>query len=553
MLTHLSVKNYALIDSLDLDLHQGFSTITGETGAGKSIILGALSHILGRRADLKSLRDNSRKCVIEGTFQLNPSRFKPFFEREDLDFENPTIIRREITPSGKSRAFINDTPVNLDILNSLAVHLIDVHSQHQNLLLTNREFQLDLLDSFAGNTKELKAYQTEHKAYKTLLKEKERLLQLADSEVGDADYLQFLFEELEAAQLQPSEQEDLERELELIENSGEIQSRLSESLQLIDADDGGVRNYLQRMHGNLMAIKNYDPDLESLAQRLESLRIELDDIRLELEQKAGDTQFDPAEQQRMDQRLSQLISLQKKHHVDSVEALIEKKMGLEQRINDISSLEHRQEKIEGELSAQSTKLAKVADALSESRKQVIPKLESEINEVLRQLNMPHAHFSINLVSTEQYSDSGKDDVNYLFTANKGRSPELLSKVASGGEISRVMLALKAKMAQTKSLPTIIFDEIDTGVSGETAGKIGNILAGMGKLMQVISITHLPQIASLGAHHYKVFKESDDEVTRTTIIPLDENQRVEELARLLSGDKVSEAALANAKTLLAAKA
>lgn len=553
MLTHLSVKNFALIDSLDLDLHQGFSTITGETGAGKSIILGALSHILGRRADLKSLRDNSRKCVIEGTFQLNPARFKPFFEREDLDFENPTIIRREITPSGKSRAFINDTPVNLDILNSLAVHLIDVHSQHQNLLLTNREFQLDLLDSFAGNSKELGGYQVEHKAYRSLLKEKERLFQLADSEVGDADYLQFLFEELEAAQLQPSEQEDLERELELIENSGEIQSRLSESLQLIDADEAGVRSYLQRMHGNLMAIKNYDPDFESLTQRLESLRIELDDIRLELEQKAGDTQFDPAEQQRMDQRLSQLISLQKKHHVDSVEALIEKKMGLEQRINDISSLEHKQEKIEAELAAQSEKLASAANILSESRKQVIPKLEKEINIVLQQLNMPHAHFSIKLVNTEQYSESGTDNVNYLFTANKGRSPELLSKVASGGEISRVMLALKAKMAQTKSLPTIIFDEIDTGVSGETAGKIGNILAGMGKLMQVISITHLPQIASLGAHHYKVHKESDEEVTRTTIIPLDENQRVEELARLLSGDKVSEAALANAKTLLSAKA
>ncbi len=548
MLKHLSVKNYALIDHLDLDLNQGFTAVTGETGAGKSIILGALGLILGNRADLKALRDPQRKCVIEGTFELSDG-FQLFFEEHDLDFEKQSIIRREITPSGKSRAFINDTPVKLTQLNGLAMHLIDVHSQHQNLLLNDRAFQLELLDGFAKNASALSRYQKEYTAYQKLQKEQKRLEQLAQSELGDADYLQFLFDELENAKLVPGEQEELEQDLERIENSGAIEAALRQALTMADGDDASVSFLLKRMQGALSGIQDYDPELGPLVERLESITIELDDIRLELEGKTQQTEFDPAEQERMDERLSQLIALQKKHQVASLEELINKKDTLEARIADITEVERGLSEIKKKQDQQLGQLEKAATQLTQSRLEVLPGLETEIQKLLAQLNMPHAIIQIEIHAGQQYSSTGRDIVTFMFTANKGSSPEPLHKIASGGEMSRVMLAIKAIMAQSKSLPTIIFDEIDTGVSGETAGKIGEILAAMGQHLQVLSITHLPQIAALGAHHLKVYKQVNEQNTYTHLKPLSNKERVEELARLLSGNKITDAALKNAENLL----
>ena len=548
MLQHLSIKNYALIDELELSLPEGFTAITGETGAGKSIILGALGLILGQRADLQALRDPERKCIIEGQFTIKPV-YQAFFEAHDLDFDRQSLIRREITPSGKSRAFINDTPVNLKILQALAAHLIDIHSQHQTILLNDRNFQLSLLDDFAGNKAQREDYQESYQQFLRLRKEKERLLALADSEVGDADYLKFLLEELDSAHLKPAEQEDIERELSVIEHSGEITARIGESLQLIDEENNGLQAQLQQVCSALQSISKYDPDLESLTGRFESLRIELDDLRLELADKDQQSEFDPSEQEKLDQRLSQLIALQRKHQVESVEALIEKHKELESRIGEIESLEARRSKIDGDLAEQEEDLRKKAEALSKSRKSVIAELKSAITQILKQVNLARAQFEIEILDGGDFSANGRDEIQFLFSANPGQKGLPLQKVASGGELSRVMLALKAIMARTRSLPTVIFDEIDSGVSGEAAGKIGKILAEMGSLMQVVSITHLPQIASLAAHHYKVSKRSEKGTTFTQLKKLDQNQRIEELARLLSGDRISEAALANAKTLL----
>jgi DNA repair protein RecN (Recombination protein N) len=548
MLTNISVANYALIDQLELDLKSGFTSLTGETGAGKSIILGALGLILGDRADIKALSKSERKCIIEGTFTLDNS-YKNFFKTHDLDFERQTIIRREITPSGKSRAFINDTPIKLQLLNSLAMHLIDVHSQHQNLLLNNLNFQLELIDAFASNNSTKDQYQKEYKQYQHLLKEQGRLQAVAQSELGDADYLQFLFDELEEAKLVPGEQEELEQDLEKMENSELIQANLEEALALADGEEASAGEQLKRIKNALKAVQKFDPEVEQLTERIESLVIELDDIRLELEGKSEQTDFNPTDQAQMDERLSTLIALQKKHSCANLEELITKKNSLENRIAEITKLEENLQKLTQNLEKQQQQLLKAAKNLSLSRKKVTPKLEAAIKKILADLNMPYAQLKINLQASNTFSASGKDSVVYLFSANKGAKPEPLHKIASGGEMSRVMLAIKSIMATTRSLPTIIFDEIDTGVSGETAGKIGQILKDMGRHMQVISITHLPQIAALGKQHLYVYKSVTQNRTFTHIKELQKKERLSEIARLLSGNKITKAALSNAENLL----
>ncbi len=548
MLKHLSVKNYALIEELELTLHQGFSVITGETGAGKSIILGALSLILGKRAELKALGNESKKCVVEGHFETSKS-FLPFFEEQDLDYDETTIIRREISPSGKSRAFINDSPVTLDVLNKLAIRLIDVHSQHQNLLLSNKNFQLDLLDNFAQNEQIKNEFLKVYNSYIHIQKELKDVRQNSDPEGYDIDYLEFLFSELESAKLVPDEQEELERELHILQNAGEIQTKLSEANNLINNEEAGLLSNLQRVYGTLASVAVYNSDLENLAQRIDSIRIELDDVRLEIEDEANAMEFDPEKAQQLDNRLSQLIMLQKKHRVNDVENLILKKEELQQKIENIANFGERIAKLEKQLEDVKKALVEAAHQLHRSRTQITAQLEKEIDELLVSLNMPHAKLKIQIDLLDEFSSSGNDQVEFLFSANKGQQPQSLTKVASGGELSRIMLALKAIMSKTKNLPTVIFDEIDTGVSGETAGKIGGILSNMGRYMQVVAISHLPQIASVGQQHFKVIKENKGNYTATTIHELSHNERVEELARMLSGEKITSAALENARALM----
>ncbi len=550
MLQHLSIKNYALIDVLELNLSKGLSVITGETGAGKSIILGALNLVLGKRADLKVLKDDSQKCVVEAVFLLNGKENKSFFVEHDIDFDPQTIIRREILPSGKSRAFINDTPVNLTAVNELAEKLIDVHSQHQNLLLSDNQYQLRLLDSFAKNDRELHAYQEEYAHFNKLLRKIEELEEISKNEVGDSDYLSFLLNELNEARLIPDEQQTIEEELSVLEHAEEIQSNLSSIVNLSEDSEGlGVRPGLVSIGNSLKILSKYHKDYEDLSQRLESIRIEFEDISLEIDQKSENLDFEPERLEKLDARLSLLVNLQKKHSVASVEELISKKDEIAAKVEALNNVEAELKKLQLDLAESKKRLKAKATTLHNSRKNSTQDVESQILNLLVSLNMKTASFKIEIKQTENYKKRGADDITFSFTANKGLQPQALAKVASGGEMSRVMLALKAIMAKRNNLPSIIFDEIDTGVSGETAMKIGSILKEMGETMQVIAITHLPQIASMGQQHYKVVKQSDAESTVTNIVQLTENDRLHELARLLSGDEISEAALANARTML----
>lgn len=549
MLKKLSVDNFALIDNLQLDFPKGFSVITGETGAGKSILLGALGHLLGARADLKALRNPAKKCIIEGVFLLDSKKFLLPFKEHDLDFEEESIIRREIQPSGKSRAFINDTPVRLDVLTKITERLIDVHSQHDTLLLNNTGFQLELIDSFALNTKQGAVYQKHYLKHVELLKSLKLLEAEQREEGGDADYRQFLFEELESAQLIPGEQEDIEGKLAKLEHVGSIESAVSEALKLAQSEPFGISESLKQSRNQIKAVARFDKGLASLAERLSSLSIEFEDIRAELEQIGEDSTFNPQEKESLDLRLSQLMGLQKKHLVASNEELIAKKLEIEESIVEAINRDDKLTDLRQQVEAVLLQLLEAATVLRNSRQAVLAKLQSSLEKILSGLNMADAQFIIEISESANFTPSGKDDIRFLFSANLGQKPALLNKIASGGELSRVMLALKAILSRTKSLPTIIFDEIDTGVSGATARKIADILADMGKDMQVISISHLAQIAAKGESHFKVWKENLAGKTQTRIQELSADQRLEEIARLLSGEEITEAALANARQLI----
>jgi DNA repair protein RecN (Recombination protein N) len=549
MLKKLSVDNFALIDNLQLDFPKGFSVITGETGAGKSILLGALGHLLGARADLKALRNPTKKCIIEGVFQLDSKKFLHAFKEHDLDFEEESIIRREIQPSGKSRAFINDTPVRLDVLSQITERLIDVHSQHDTLLLNNTSFQLELIDSFALNTKQQKAYQKHYLKHLDLFKSLNLLEAEQRKEGGDADYRQFLFEELDSAQLIPGEQEDIEGKLAKLEHVGSIEAAVSEALNLAQSEPFGISESLKQSRNQIKNVARFDKNLATLADRLNSLSIEFEDIREELEQIGEDSTFNPQEKESLDTRLSLLMGLQKKHLVTSNEDLIAKKLEIEDSIAEAINRDDKLTELRKQVDAVKLQLQEAADILRNSRQKVLAKLQSSLEGILAGLNMVDAQFIIEISESSNFTPSGKDDIRFLFSANLGQKPALLNKIASGGELSRVMLALKAILSRTKSLPTIIFDEIDTGVSGATARKIADILADMGQDMQVISISHLAQIAAKGESHFKVWKENSDGKTQTKIQELTADQRLEEIARLLSGEEITEAALANARQLI----
>ncbi|MFB6342821.1 DNA repair protein RecN [Saccharicrinis sp. FJH62] len=549
MLRSLSIRNFALIQNLNIGFHNGMSVITGETGAGKSIMLGALNMILGQRADLSAILTKDEKCVVEAQFSIEGYGLEPFFKQNDLDFDNQTIIRREITPAGKSRAFVNDTPVTLDILKLLTESLIDIHSQHENLLLNDSGFQLQIIDGMAQNTAVYNAYQQAYQLWFRLKRELQELKETADNAAADKDYFQFQFDQLaEAVLTDKDEQEILEAELEALTHAEEIKMALSQISGSIDDETNGALNLLTEARNAAHKIGTYLSLAEELEKRLESVIIELKDIAGEAELKANDIEYLPERIEEITDRLNLLNDLQHKHRVGSVEELILLKEELETKLTNITGYEDAILDKEKDVNKAFTTLEKVAGELSGSRKKVLPQLEKKSSELLQELGMPNGMLKVQHETVSAFTQTGKDRITFLFSSNKKHEPQPLSKIASGGEKSRLMLALKSLLSSSKALPTIIFDEIDTGISGGIAAKMGKIMQRMGEAMQVVTITHLPQIAACGSHHYKVFKLDGDKPS-SNVVELQQDERLHEIATLLSSENVTETALNNARELM----
>ena len=549
MLTQLSINNYALINHLSIEFSSGLSIITGETGAGKSILLGALGLVLGNRADLSSLKDTSTKCIVEAKVAISNYSLQDFFISVDLDYEAETIIRREILPSGKSRAFVNDTPVTLNILNELRSKLIDVHSQHQTMQLSDASFQFEILDALAKNTDRIASYK---RGFIQLSSLKKELLSLetAQKEANKQyDYNLHLFTELEDANIKEDEQSGLEEKLEKLNNIEDIKLNLSESLELSIHEEVGLQNLLNTLEFKISKIASFSKEYQELADRITSIKIEMDDIVSELETANENVDFNPNEVEEINDRLQLLYNLQKKHYVNSNQELLLVFEELSDKVRQVESAEgdlnHKKEKI----SAISLKLDVVAEKISKARTSAIPKLTKQLEFLLTDLGMENARFSIKATPTNTYFSTGKDTLEFLFSANKGGNFGELKKVASGGELSRIMLSVKKVLSENTQLPTIIFDEIDTGVSGEVSNKIAAIMGQMGNNMQVIAITHLPQIAAKGSSHYKVYKEEINGVTTTNLKQLSTEERIKEIAEMLSGKDISDSAMIHAKELL----
>ncbi|RDY61324.1 DNA repair protein RecN [Flagellimonas nanhaiensis] len=549
MLTNLSIKNYALIDDVNVRFSDGFTTITGETGAGKSILLGGLSMVLGKRADLTSLKDKTQKCIIESEFEISKYDLSKFFEENDLDYESATILRREILPSGKSRAFVNDTPVTLDVLKKLGDQLVDVHSQHQTLQLTENDFQLKVVDALADNAKNLTSYKSLLNENKIAQTELQELLDFQANADREHDYNTFLLQELEATPLKEGVQEELETEYEQLNNVEEIMGQLGTGYQLLNEDQLGILARLADLRRNLQSLTDFGPSYEALNNRIESVFIEIDDIASELERLKDGVEADPRRLETINGQLQQLYDLQKKHHVATVEELIKIKDDLSKKVETVANIEAKIEQKNEEVSLLVEKLEKWAGKIRSARNAVIPKLKSMLQENLYALGMPSASFKIEVNPSETFKSNGKDDLIFLFSANKGSDFGELKKVASGGELSRIMLTIKSILASYEQLPTMMFDEIDTGVSGEISNRMGEIMQQMSNTMQVFSITHLPQVASKGQHQFKVYKEESELGTSTLMRKLNENERVQELAEMLGGKTLSESAMAHARQLL----
>ena len=549
MLQSLKIQNYALIDHIHIQFAPGFITITGETGAGKSILIGALSLILGNRADTSVLKDNDKKCVVEAAFDIENYGLKTIFERHDLDYEPESIIRREINNKGKSRAFVNDTPVNIKVLKELGEHLVDIHSQHQNLVLKDNHFQLDVVDSYAANSERLRTYQEKYREYRKREEEYNNLKSQSEKASSDLDYYQFQYEQLEKAKLDPDEQQEMESELETLSHAEEIKQNLAGASHLLSGEETSIVTRLREAGDYIKKIIDFYPKAKEVSERLESSYIELQDLSNEIEVMSENVEHDPQRMEYIRERLDEIYSLQHKHHVSSVGELIEIRDDLQQKLEEINSYDFRLEELEKELKQKREALKQQADELSESRKKAIPDIEERITSMLQQLGIPNASFEIKRTDLEDFGNQGQDHVQFLFSANKNVALEDISKVASGGELSRLMLSLKSLIAETKSLPTIIFDEIDSGTSGDIAGKMGAIMKGMSGNMQVINITHLPQIASKGDYHYLVYKHDDNETTHTNIKQLEQQERIREIAKMLSGEELTDTALQNAREFL----
>lgn len=549
MLKSLEIQNYALIEHLSIDFDSGLSILTGETGAGKSIIMGALSLILGQRADTKAIQEGKAKCVVEAVFDVKDYGLEELFQLNDVDYDSELIVRREVLDSGKSRAFLNDTPVSLQFLKEVTSKLIDVHSQHANLLLSNDDFQLDVLDSVA-QTKDLKTeYRKMFETYRSVLKQLKEIRDMALREQEEREYIQFQYAQLSEMKLVQGEQEELERELDMLNHSEEIKRALSFVVDVLDNEQQGVLSSLKDVISNLRKIISYLPVADALQERVDSCKIELQDIENEVMHTLNVTDFDPNKKNEIEERLNLIYSLQQKHRVSSVGELLSLQQSFEMRLQAIDSYDEQINALENRLSDVKKQLDLSASALTDKRKSVCDEIERNMECKLQLLGMPNARFVVDLTSKEEFSATGKDDVAFLFSANKNAVPKNLTNIASGGEMSRVMLSLKSLIATKSLLPTIIFDEIDTGVSGEIAHRMGEIMRSMSKTMQVITITHLPQIAAKGDAHYKVYKADTDLATYTHIVRLKDAERPQEIAELLSGKNPSQAALDNAKELL----
>jgi len=549
MLVSISIKNYALIEELSINFSNDFSVITGETGAGKSILLGALGLVLGKRADLSSLKNSQEKCVIETCFDISNYQLEPFFKSKDFDFENQTIIRREILPSGKSRAFVNDSPVNLNDLSELSDYLIDIHSQHQTRELFEEQFQFQIVDNISNNSSLLEEYQLELKKYKKikdLLKSKQNNLQ---DLLKEQDYNTFLFNELLEASLLEDEQETLESLSVSLSNVELIKEAISKVLDLSNNEQIGVLTNLKEVKNQLQKVEKYSTNYSNLLQRVNSVLIELKDVVLEVDSLSNNLQNNPEQLLLIDQKLQIIYSLQRKHQVSTIKDLLEIQFDLEKKVVSVSDLENEINLLNKEFLTSELSLNNLSDSIYKNRVENKGELINQLQNILQDLGMKDAQFKIEISQTDNFYSNGKDVIEFLFTANKGSEFGKIKKVASGGEMSRIMLAIKAIMANYSKLPTIIFDEIDTGVSGEVANKIGVIMKNMSNNMQVFAITHLPQIASKGKNHFKVYKEIIDNQTFSKIKNLNETERVIEIAQMLSGNEMSETALIHARELL----
>ena len=549
MITSLSIKNYALIEKLSIDFSRGFSIITGETGAGKSIILGALGLVLGKRADLTSLKNKEEKCVIEANFDISKYNLLSFFEANDLDYEAETIIRREILPSGKSRAFINDSPVNLQELQELGLFLIDIHSQHQTQELSEEKVQFEIIDAIAGNQEAILKYQLLLKSYKSDKSRLNTFLKKQSESIKEQEYNTFLLDELLLAQLKSGEQESLEADFEKLNNVEIIKESIDKSLAIANEEQIGVMHNLKEIKIALQKIASFSPEYFSLLERITSLTIEFDDISEELNRCSEKLVNDPEQLDFINQKLQLIYNLQKKHQVSSVEELLEIQTKLENSLLEIGNLEEEIASLTNSIQQKTIELDDFSATIHKNRLDSIPVLSQKLIAILETLGMPNVRFKININSTSNYFENGKDELQFLFSANKGTDFGLLKKVASGGEMSRIMLAVKAILAQYSKLPTLIFDEIDSGVSGEIAIKMGEIMEGMSHRMQIFAITHLPQIAAKGMAHFKVSKSTIGEDTQSEVKLLSSEERVIEIAQMLSGNVVSDSALNHAKALL----
>ena len=554
MIRRLHIENYALIEHLDIEFHPGFSVITGETGAGKSIIIGAIGLLLGQRADSKAMKPGANRCVIESTFDLSAYQLDSFFSENDFDFDGAEcIIRRELTASGKSRAFINDTPASLAQLKEIGEQLIDVHSQHKNLLLGKEDFQLNILDIVANHQTLLDEYRDAYKAYKASVRELESVQEEAKRSREDEDYLRFQVEQLANENLQEDEQAELEAEQETLEHAEDIKSALYTAANLLQSSTDGADalSLLKQGLSALRSISSVYVIANELAERLDSCYIELKDVAEELEGNAEDVEYNPQRLEQVNERLNTIYTLQKKHGVDTVGELLALQEELEEKLMRITHSDEMLEELRQKVDAQHKQCLQLAEQLSKERQRVAKQVEHEMQERLLPLGMPNVQFKCSvIVHPSELTPTGYDQVQFLFNANKSGDLKPVSQIASGGEIARVMLSLKALIAGAVKLPTIIFDEIDTGVSGSIAEKMARIMQEMGQHeRQVISITHLPQIAAMGAHHYKVYKEDTEDATLSHIVPLTAEQRVEEIAHMLSGEKLTQAALDNARSLL----
>ena len=550
MLKQLYIRNFTLIDTLDIELKPGFSVITGETGAGKSIILGAIGLLLGQRADAKNIKQGADKCIIEAHFDLSKYSLEVFFENNDIEYDaHDTIIRRELTSAGKSRAFINDTPVSLAILKELGEQLVDIHSQHQNLLLNKQDFQLNVVDIIANNNDLLSQYRTAYNKYQETKKKLENLILEIEQNRSNSDFLRFQYEELCNAKLYDGEKEELEQKQATMSHAEEIKSALYEADNSINAEIGGVLSNVKNAKNALKGIMDVYPIAQELQQRLDSCYIELDDISHEISTQLQDIDFDPAELEYINNRLDKIYELEKKYHCERINELLCKIEELKQQLDYVDNSDIVLNELKEQLDIHKKECETKASKLSQTRKKSALSIEKEISEKLIVLGMPNINFKVN-IEKKELGLYGADNVSFMFSANKNNPLQAVTQVASGGEIARLMLSLKAMISGAVKLPTIIFDEIDTGVSGKIAEKMANIMKEMGDNdRQVISITHLPQIAALGTTHYKVYKEDTSEATISKMTILNKEERIKEIAQMLSGSDISDAAINNAKELL----